>query len=60
MTEVFIETIPLDLSDAARAARECELAEFISNAQDEGITVVIEVVEAHSGGDSYIVRVDDV
>jgi 1,4-alpha-glucan branching enzyme len=34
---------------------ECDLAEFIGYAQDAGITVVIDGIESHSGGDSFIV-----
>ena len=40
------------------AALERDLAEFGGNVQNAGITVVIEGVEAHPGGDSYSVRVE--
>ncbi len=59
MAEVIIETIPLTATATERATKECELAEFISGAQEAGMTVVVEGVESHSGGDSFVIRVED-
>jgi hypothetical protein len=55
---VFIETVPLDATDRERGAQMLDLAEFVSGLQEAGMNPVVDV-ETTSGGDTFVITVDD-
>jgi hypothetical protein len=54
-----VETVPLDATDAERAAKTYEIAKAVVDLREAGLNPCFVMVEATSGGDVFVIEHDD-